>query len=276
MSVTAATPQMIVAPYIYTANAPALAFTMNPFVVDPVICPVTYTCQVLAGSPRLDICSIIEGATKGTFDSITGNFVFESIDMANFPPGIYQLEITGTVGTKTDKIVVDIELKDPCPNAAISLLPSPISDDTYVLRDLAQPQTWLYNQIFTIDTLVDCGPVSVDFYNAADSSLLDVTLFDDTRGATALVNNQFSVLQTQDVTKAGLYLISYKAYHKNYAANFEEKASAFVITVINPCDAPVSVTPSIPVDQTYTITQNKFDYQVPVFTADPLWCEISY
>jgi len=145
-------------------------------------------------------------------------------------------------------------LKDPCPDATISLLPSPILDDTYVLRDPAQPQTWLNNQILTIDTLVDCGPVSVDFYNTADSSPLDVTLFDDARGATALINNQFSVLQTSDVTKAGLHPISYKAYHTNYAANFEEKASAFVITVIDPCDAPVSVTPSIPVDQTYTIT----------------------
>jgi len=180
---------MTVAPYIYTANTPALGFSMNPFVVDPVICPVTYSCQVLAGAPRLDICSIVDGATKGTFDSMTGDFAFESIDMANFPPGIYQLEITGTVGTKTDKIVVDIELKDPCPTAAISLLPSPISDDTYVLRDPAQSQNWLYNQIFTIDTLVDCGPVSVDFYNAADSSPLDATLFDDIRGATALINN---------------------------------------------------------------------------------------
>lgn len=91
----------------------------------------------MAGSPRLDICSIVDGATKGTFDSITGNFVFESIDMANFSSGIYQLEITGTVGTKSDKIIVDIELKDPCPDAAILLLPSPILDDTYVLRDPA-------------------------------------------------------------------------------------------------------------------------------------------
>jgi len=29
-------------------------------------------------------------------------------------------------------------------------------------------------------------------------------------------------------------------------------------------------------NQEYTITQNAINYQVPVYTADPLWCEILY
>ena len=48
------------------------------------------------------------------------------------------------------------------------------------------------------------------------------------------------------------------------------------MTVIDPCDAPVSVTASVLSNQVYTITQDKFDYQVPVYTANPLWCAITY
>ena len=48
------------------------------------------------------------------------------------------------------------------------------------------------------------------------------------------------------------------------------------MTIIDPCDAPVSLVPSTPTDQEYTITQNKFSYQVPAFDADPVWCAITY
>ena len=54
------------------------------------------------------------------------------------------------------------------------------------------------------------------------------------------------------------------------------KANAFTIVVIDPCDSPVSIIPSTLSDQEYTITQNKFTYQVPVYTSDPSWCEITY
>ena len=60
-----------------------------------------------------------------------------STDMATYPAGIYELLIKGTVGTKFDFFVLTIELVDPCPTALITLLDSPIVDDTYVLRDPA-------------------------------------------------------------------------------------------------------------------------------------------
>ena len=100
---------------------------------------------------------------------------------------------------------------------------------------------------------------------------LDPLLFEDIRDS-----NVFTILQTQDVTKDLVYPISYKAYHTNYASNFQVKTTAFTMTVIDPCDAPVSVTASVLTNQEYTITQTTFDYQVPVYTADPLWCEIIY
>ena len=67
----------------------------------------------------------------------TGTYEFISTDMANYPAGTYELTITGTVGTQSDSFVLTIELVDPCPTAVITLLDSPIADDTYVLRDAA-------------------------------------------------------------------------------------------------------------------------------------------
>ena len=50
----------------------------------------------------------------------------------------------------------------------------------------------------------------------------------------------------------------------------------FIITIIDPCDEPVSVTASTLTDQEYTITANAATYTVPVYTADPSWCAITY
>ena len=84
-------------------------------------------------------------------------------------------------------------MNDPCAFAAITLEPSPLNDATHVLRDSAQSQSWLMSELFKIATEVDCGPISVEFYNAADiNSSLDVTIFDDQRNA--LTPNSFTVL----------------------------------------------------------------------------------
>ena len=99
------------------------------------------------------------------------------IDMAQYPAGVYTIEITGTVGIKVVSFKVDVELMDPCLGAPVTLLPSPINDDTYILRDPFQTQIWRFGKVFTIDTLVDCGPVHVDFFNAVDQTPLDVALF---------------------------------------------------------------------------------------------------
>ena len=266
---------MIVADYIYTGGSPKVIFTMNPFVPDPPVCTVTYSCSMVASSPRTDLCQLIDGSTIGAFNTLTGDYSFQSTDLANYPKGLYQFEITGTVGTKSDKIVVDLNLSDPCSTAAIILEPSPLQDVTHVLRDPAQSQSWLFSALFKIDTQVDCGLISVEFFNAADiNSSLDVSLFDDQQNA--LTSNSFTVFQTQDVAKAGKYPISYRTYYTNYPTNFVDNLSAFTVTVVDPCDNPVSVTASGPIDQVYTITQTKFDYQVPVFVADPEWCAITY
>ena len=194
--------------------------------------------------------------------------------MANYPAGTYEFVVTGNVGTLSDSITFTVNFVDPCLTAEITLLPSPLVDATYILRAEQQPYLWQYSDIFTIATKVDCGPISVDFFNEADESMLETELFSDERDAES--SNTLTILKTQDVTKSGVYPISYRTYHTKYPDNFKEIRTAFTLTVIDPCDDPVSVSPSTLTDQEYTITQNAFDYQVPVYTADPLWCDISY
>ena len=53
-------------------------------------------------------------------------------------------------------------------------------------------------------------------------------------------------------------------------------ADPFVITVIDPCDKPVSLTASTLAVQEYTITDDPKTYQVDAYTSDPAWCEITY
>ena len=76
-----------------------------------------------------DLCSIDDGSTKGIFDTNSGNYEFYSVDMANYKPGAYTFEITGTVGTKSTKATFVMLLVDPCPTTVLTITqPDPFSD----------------------------------------------------------------------------------------------------------------------------------------------------
>ena len=111
-----------------------MQFTLNPYVVDPPVCAFQYSCAVTSGD-RTDLCSINDGSTHGVFDPITGNYEFYSIDMANYKPGSYTFEITGTVGTKSAKATFVMTLVDPCSTTVLTIMqPDPFSDQIYSLR----------------------------------------------------------------------------------------------------------------------------------------------
>jgi hypothetical protein len=80
---------------------------------------------------------------------------------------------------------------------------------------------------------------------------------------------------TNDVLLKGEYPIKYRAYFTDYPDNVVTLAEPFVITIVDPCDAPVSVAGATLLAQSYTITSS-VSYTFPVFTADPAWCEITY
>ena len=103
--------------------------------MEPSICTFTYSCAVTVGQ-RTDLCAIADGTTHGVFDSITGNYEFYSTDMANYKPGQYTFEITGTVGTKSASATFVMTLVDPCPTTTLTIIePDPFEDKTYILRD---------------------------------------------------------------------------------------------------------------------------------------------
>ena len=81
---------------------------------------------------------------------------------------------------------------------------------------------------------------------------------------------------TEDVAKANLYPIKYKVYHTFYPGNIVTLADPFVVTIIDPCDKPQSLTAPRVLAQEYTITDDPKTYQVPVFTPVPAWCAITY
>ena len=83
-------------------------------------------------------------------------------------------------------------------------------------------------------------------------------------------------LYTELVEKKGAYPIKYRVYHTLYSANVVTLTDPFIITIIDPCDNPVSVTPSTLSAQEYTITQSAFTYEVPVYVSNPAWCAITY
>ena len=101
--------------------------------------------------------------------------------------------------------------------------------------------------------LVDCGPISVEFfYDNIDKTPLDTTIFDDVRDPAT--QNEFIVKYNEEPTLKGSYAFKYKTYHTNYPANFRELQNAIILTIIDPCDEPVAVIPSTLIDQEYTIT----------------------
>ena len=78
------------------------------------------------------------------------------------------------------------------------------------------------------------------------------------------------------MTKVGVYQITYKVKYNSYPTNSILQTFPFSVTVIDPCDKPVSVTASRLTDQFYTITQNALVYKIPLYTANPSWCAITY
>ena len=105
-----------------------MQFTLSPFVVEPPVCTFVYSCAMTSGL-RTDLCSLSDVSTHGVFDPITGNFEFYSIDMANYLPGAYTFEITGTVGTKSATATFVMTLIDPCPTTILTITnPDTFSD----------------------------------------------------------------------------------------------------------------------------------------------------
>ena len=56
----------------------------------------------------------------------------------------------------------------------------------------------------------------------------------------------------------------------------QEKSATFLLTLLDPCDPPASVTGVDFVNQDYTLTDIERSYTHPVFTISPDYCEFRY
>ena len=100
--------------------------------------------------------------------------------MINYLPGEYVFEITGTVGSKSASATFTMTLLDPCPTTTItSLKPDPFQDQTYVLRDPQIDQFYNIDNLITKDTVADCGPITVSFFDDVSKGPVDSELFLD-------------------------------------------------------------------------------------------------
>ena len=191
--------------------------------------------------------------------------------MQNFASGSYEFEITGSVGSVSDSARFILSLVDPCPSAQLTLNEVYFTDMSYTLRDPSQSQTWDISNILTTTANVDCGPVEVEFFDLDTQDAIDSDVFFDDRSGESYA---LTVLETQDVSKKGIYNISYRAYFTNYSGIIAQAEDAIVITIIDPCDSINDISSQDFEDQTYTITDDAVTYQIEPFTVDPSWCEI--
>ena len=89
------------------------------------------------------------------------------------------MQITGTSGLKIKKFTITLVLVDPCFTVDLGMLDNPFSSDVYILRDPQINKPWLSSDMISPKTNVDCGQVTVEFFNndagmtALDSDILD-------------------------------------------------------------------------------------------------------
>ena len=109
-------------------------------------------------------------------------------------------------GDKQAVVPLALNLIDPCPTATFSFQSSPFKNATYVLRDTELVQPWQDSDLYALDTLVDCGPITVEFFNN-DSGLtaLDPDLFSSRQDPSVFV-----VKETGIESKAGVYPIVFR------------------------------------------------------------------
>ena len=62
-----------------------------------------------------------------------------------------------------------MRLVDPCPGVELKIVePDPFRNMTYLLGDPQLDQFWSIDNLISKDTLVDCGPLTVEFFNDDD------------------------------------------------------------------------------------------------------------
>ena len=87
------------------------------------------------------------------------------------------------MGTKSATATFVMTLVDPCPTTQLTInQPDPFEDQTYILRATQIDQLWNIDNLISKVTLVDCGGLTVEFFNEDSGTTdLDTEIFLDER-----------------------------------------------------------------------------------------------
>ena len=117
--------------------------------------------------------------------------------------------------------------------------PNPFKNETYFLHSPKIEKPWNIGDLVNVMTPANCGSFSVTFFiKDEQKTALKSGLFKDFQDFSG---NKFIVLQTQDVSKVGVYEITYKVAYTRYWNNFLEQTNPFTVTVVDLCSKNFSV-----------------------------------
>ena len=118
---------------------------------------------------------------------------------------------------------------------------SPFEDATYYLGDDEYYKKWSRATLYSFDQPVYfCGDVIVEFFidNFGQTPLDSEIMIQENYSYTT---NYFTVLESYDSSKTGVYPIKYKVYFEEYPHNFAVSAEKFTIIIKDPCDRPEDI-----------------------------------
>lgn len=268
----------------YEGDSRKVVFDVN-YWAEPTKCrpQIVYSCEVVLG-PTTTLCDIPAGEmdnTLATFDTVTGRYELSTTNIIGVQPGIYTLQVTGTLGNKVHKNTFTFEMKNPCLTTRPKLLDNPfLPTHTINLRDSPSPQYWGIEKLAFNPTQVECGPMQVEFA-FGNRTPLDTTLFDDQRDVVldSDAPHSFTMKYTEKVSHAKTYGVFYFVSYVSYPSNYI-RSSRMEYILKDPCRTPTELTPgengSTLVDQVITITEEKKTYDFLPFYIQPDWCDISY
>ena len=236
--------------YYYSGDSPALSFQPEGVTVSPFICSFEYKCEIISG-PRADLCNVVDGSTVGQFSVINGRFDFQSTSMQEFSSGTYTMQITVQSIASAEQFTIEILLESPCLAAEILMLPTPFIDQIYVLGDAPTWQPWNSDQLVNVESPIECGPVSVEIYDAANDGAINESLFFDDRAEEP--SNFFRTVFTEDQSMIGIYEFYYRVSLVDFPDNYSTSRDSFKIEIVNPCDSPRLFIASVLEDQEYTL-----------------------
>lgn len=120
-------------------------FNFPTIVVQPTVCTTTFTCTYISGpnAGSENLCTYMDltdytgtgnpldnpilatddtGIITATdFKNTNGKYTFFSRDKVKFPPGVYNLRITATIGSQSRDADFTLTLHEPCDDATLSI-----------------------------------------------------------------------------------------------------------------------------------------------------------